>query len=194
MATKACDELRLTEAYRAALSLMHRPSICATWVRADLLGSGLVRHDESGDGPACGRRGLIRAGSPLDWLLLPRARPLAYLSRPPLVLNEQRGAGTTIEGVMRHEELEIAQLDVATHGYTEFAIALAKLLGFDLCSRLKAPNDRHLIVPRGTEIPQNFRPICHASADVSKIGAQCYCADIKGPPVRRPRAHIPGTA
>ena len=36
----------------------------------------------------------------------------------PLVLNEQRQAGAAIEGVMRHEELEIAQLAVHTHGYT----------------------------------------------------------------------------
>lgn len=73
---------------------------------------------------------------------------------------------------MRQVDLEIAQLAEDTHGYTEFAIALAKLLGFDLCSRLKAPKDRHLIVPRGTEIPQNFRPICHPDTDVSKIVAQ----------------------
>ena len=90
----------------------------------------------------------------------------------PLVLNEQRQAGAAIEGVMRHEELEIAQLAVDTHGYTDFAMALAKLLGFDLCPRLKALKDRHLFVPRGTEIPEKLRPICHATIDVSKIAAQ----------------------
>ena len=51
----------------------------------------------------------------------------------PLVLNEQRQAGAAIEGVVRHEEIEIAQLAVDTDGYTDFAMALAKMLGFDLC-------------------------------------------------------------
>ena len=52
-----------------------------------------------------------------------------------LVLNEQRQVGAAIEGVVRHEALEIAQLAVDTHGHTDFAMALAKLLGFDLCPR-----------------------------------------------------------
>src|ERR1700751_3885722 len=47
----------------------------------------------------------------------------------PLVLNEQRQAGAAIEGVVRHEEIEIAQLADDTHGYTDFAMALAQVLG-----------------------------------------------------------------
>ena len=69
------------------------------------------------------------------------------------ILNDQRQAGAAIEGVIRHEELDITQLAVDTHGHTDFAMALAKLLGFDLCPRLKALKDRHLFVPRGTPIP-----------------------------------------
>jgi hypothetical protein len=55
----------------------------------------------------------------------------------PLILNDQRQAGAAIEGIVRHEEIEITQLAVDTHGHTDFAMALAKLLGFDLCPRLK---------------------------------------------------------
>jgi TnpA family transposase len=51
-----------------------------------------------------------------------------------------------IEGVVRHEALEIAQLAVDTHGHTDFAMDLAKLPGFDLCPRLKALMDRHLFL------------------------------------------------
>jgi hypothetical protein len=43
--------------------------------------------------------------------------------------------GAAIEGVIRHEEIDITQLAVDTHGHTDFAMALAKLLGFDLCPR-----------------------------------------------------------
>jgi TnpA family transposase len=53
------------------------------------------------------------------------------------LLNE-RQAGAAIEGV-------------DTHGYTDVAMAIAKLLGFDLWPRLKALKDRHLFLPHGRE-------------------------------------------
>ena len=54
----------------------------------------------------------------------------------PFVLNE-RQAGAAIEGVVCQERIETSQLAVDTRGYTDFAMALARLLGFDLCPRLK---------------------------------------------------------
>lgn len=86
----------------------------------------------------------------------------------PIVLNE-RQAGVAIEGVVRDEHLETSQLAVDTHGYTDFAMCLAKLLGFDLCPRLKALKDRHLFLPKGTEIPESVRPICRPIVDLTKI-------------------------
>src|SRR3546814_5130130 len=53
-----------------------------------------------------------------------------------------------IEGVIRQEKLETSQLAVDTHGYTDFAMSHARLLGFDLCPRLKELKQRHLFVPR----------------------------------------------
>ncbi|MDP5642774.1 Tn3 family transposase, partial [Pseudomonas aeruginosa] len=47
----------------------------------------------------------------------------------PFVLNE-RQAGVAIEGVIRQEKLETSQLAVDTHGYTDFAMSHARLLGF----------------------------------------------------------------
>jgi TnpA family transposase len=87
----------------------------------------------------------------------------------PLILNDQRQAGAAIEGVIRHEELDITLLAVDTHGHTGFAMALAKLLGFDLCPRLKALKDRHLFLPRGTMIPADVQEICRASVDLERI-------------------------
>ena len=80
----------------------------------------------------------------------------------PMVLNE-RQAGAAIEGVVRDERLETSQLAVDTHGYTDFAMSLARLLGFDLCPRLKALKERHLFLPGGTAIPESLRSICHAN-------------------------------
>jgi hypothetical protein len=42
---------------------------------------------------------------------------------------------------------------VDTHGFTHFAMALAKLTGFDLCPQLASLKDRKLYLPRGLEIP-----------------------------------------
>jgi TnpA family transposase len=42
----------------------------------------------------------------------------------PFVLNE-RQVGPAIEGVLRHQELDITQLAVDTHGYTDFGMALS---------------------------------------------------------------------
>ena len=51
-------------------------------------------------------------------------------------------------------------------------MAIAKLLGFDLCPRLKALKDRHLFLPQGRDIPEILRSICHANIDLAKITAQ----------------------
>ena len=69
----------------------------------------------------------------------------------PFVLNE-RQAGVAIEGVVRSEHLVTRQLAVDTHGYADFAMSHARLVGFDLCPRLKELKQRHLFLPRGMSI------------------------------------------
>lgn len=86
----------------------------------------------------------------------------------PFVLNE-RQAGVAIEGVIRQERLETSQLAVDTHGYTDFAMALARLLGFDLCPRLNELKQRHLFVPRGTKVPAEIAAVCEANVDIALI-------------------------
>ena len=87
------------------------------------------------------------------------------------LLNE-RQAGAAIEGVIRDERLETSLLAVDTHGYTDVAMAIAKLLGFDLCPRLKALKDRHLFLPHGSDYPEILKSICHANIDLARIAAQ----------------------
>ena len=76
----------------------------------------------------------------------------------PIVLN-RRQAGAAIEGAMRQRHVELEKLAVDTHGFTHFAMALAKLLGFDLAPGLADLSDRKLFVPRGIDIPDALLPI-----------------------------------
>ena len=41
-------------------------------------------------------------------------------------------------------------------------------MGLDLCPRLKELSDRHLFLPRGSDIPENLKAICHATLDPAK--------------------------
>jgi TnpA family transposase len=54
----------------------------------------------------------------------------------PVVLT-QRQVGAAIEGIVRQTTVQVQRLAVDTHGYTDFGMAMSKLLGFDLCPRLK---------------------------------------------------------
>jgi len=55
----------------------------------------------------------------------------------PMILN-RRQAGAAIEGIVRQSGApEVSTLAVDTHGHTDFAMAISKLLGFDLCPRLR---------------------------------------------------------
>jgi TnpA family transposase len=82
----------------------------------------------------------------------------AILHDQPIILN-RRQAGAAIEGALRHEQIELERVAVDTHGFTHFAMALAKLVGFDLCPRLAQMNDRKLYLPRGLAVPDSLRPV-----------------------------------
>ena len=76
----------------------------------------------------------------------------------PIILNH-RQAGAAIEGALRQDLVDLERVAVDTHGFTHFAMALAKLIGFDLCPRLAGLKDRKLYLPRGLDIPERLRPI-----------------------------------
>ena len=63
-----------------------------------------------------------------------------------------------VEGVEQHNRAEdrirISLLAVDTHGVTDVAMTIAKLLGFDLCPRLRDLRERKLFVPRGWLVPE----------------------------------------
>lgn len=65
----------------------------------------------------------------------------------PIVLNE-RQAAVAIEGVERYnrseDRIRLSLLSVDSHGYSNGAMSVAKLLGFDLCPRLQDLRERKL--------------------------------------------------
>ena len=162
----ARDERRLSQACQAVLEFMQRHPIATTWGRSDLASSDMMsmettkrvwqaRLDPRRNTPSVGIYSHVRD----RW---------GIFHAQPFVLNE-RQAGVAIEGVIRQERLETSQLAVDTHGYTDFAMALARLLGFDLCPRLKELKQRHLFVPRGTNVPPEIAGVCEANVDIALI-------------------------
>ena len=162
----ARDERRLSQACQAVLEFMQRHPIAATWGRSDLASSDMMsmettkrvwqaRLDPRRNTPSIGIYSHVKD----RW---------GIFHAQPFVLNE-RQAGVAIEGVIRQEKLETSQLAVDTHGYTDSAMSHARLLGFDLCPRLKELKQRHLFVPRGTKVPAEIAAVCEANVDVALI-------------------------
>ncbi|MBU9546209.1 Tn3 family transposase [Burkholderia multivorans] len=151
MMKRLADERMLRTAADAVLEFMHEHPIAAHWGRADLASSDMMSLETT--------RTIWRARAD------PRRRTASIgmythvLDRwgifydQPIVPNE-RQAGAAIEGVVRQSATkDIAQLAVDTHGYTDFAMGVARALGFDLCPRLSHLRDRRLHVPRSQAIP-----------------------------------------
>ena len=162
----AGDERRLSQACQAVLEFMQRHPIPTTWGRSDLASSDMMSM-ETTQRVWQARLDPRRNTSSIGICSHVRDRWGIFHAQP-FVLNE-RQAGVAIEGVVRQERIETSQLAVDTHGYTDFAMALARLLGFDLCPRLKELKQRHLYVPRGTVIPPEIATVCIANVDTALI-------------------------
>jgi len=89
----------------------------------------------------------------------------------PIVLNE-RQAGPAIDSVLHQKEFDVERLAVDTHGYTEFAMATSKLLGFGLCPRLAKLAERKLYVPKSAKVPQSLDDMVVTSVSLQSIVAE----------------------
>ncbi len=90
----------------------------------------------------------------------------------PIILNE-RQAGAAIEGAIRQTEIDIDRLAVDTHGYTEFAMAIAKLLGFALCPRLARLAERRLYLPSNMKnVPESLQGVVIPNISLRQIRAE----------------------
>lgn len=90
----------------------------------------------------------------------------------PIVLNE-RQAGVAIEGVIRHngnrDDSGVLRLSVDTHGYTNVGMAVSKLLGFDLCPRLRNLSERKLYLPRRVAAPDALASVLAYEISIKAI-------------------------
>jgi TnpA family transposase len=162
----AGDERRLRLACQAVLEHMQSHPIAASWGRADLASSDMMSLETSRrvwQARVDPRRQTASIG------IYSHVRDRwGIFHAQPIVLNE-RQAGAALEGVVRQERVETAQLAVDTHGYTDFAMALARLLGFDLCPRLRELAQRRLFLPRGSVVPEALAKICSAHVETTAI-------------------------
>ena len=165
----AGDERRLALACQAVLEFMQGHAIAATWGRADLASSDTMSLETSRRVWQA-RQDPRRQTASIGIYSHVKDRWGIFHAQP-IVLNE-RQAGAAIEGVVRQERVETTQLAVDTHGHTDFAMALARLLGFDLCPRLREFKQRRLFLPRGMTVPEELAAVCEAGIDTALIEAQ----------------------
>ena len=165
----AGDERRLALACQAVLEFMQGHAIAATWGRADLASSDMMSLETSRRVWQA-RQDPRRQTASIGIYSHVKDRWGIFHAQP-IVLNE-RQAGAAIEGVVRQERVETTQLAVDTHGHTDFAMALARLLGFDLCPRLRELKQRRLFLPRGMTVPEELAAVCEAGIDTALIEAQ----------------------
>jgi TnpA family transposase len=91
----------------------------------------------------------------------------------PIVLNERQTAAA-VHGVEDHnakgiDSIRLSLLAVDTHGYTNVGMAIAKLLGFDLCVRLQNLAERMLYLPRSFARPENLERLATGSVSEKSI-------------------------
>jgi len=86
------------------------------------------------------------------------------------VVVTQREAGVAIEGAIRQKAAaNLERLAVDTRGYTDFGMAMARLLGFDLCPRLKNLRDRRLHIPKGIAVPDSLKSVVDPDVSLRQL-------------------------
>jgi TnpA family transposase len=163
------DDGPMREANELVLQFLHRHEVVKMWGEGTLASSDAMSLDAS--------RHLWNAR--VD----PRRRTYAMgiyshvldqwgiIYDQPLVLH-QRQAGAAIEGVVRQTAaVTLERLAVDTHGYTDFGMAMGKLLGFDLCPRLSHLRDRRLHVPRDVSVPPSLAAVVAPDVSLQHVEA-----------------------
>ena len=167
----AGDERRLSQACNAVLAFMQRHPIAATWGRSDLASSDMMSMETTKrvwQARLDPRRATASVG------IYSHVRDRWGISYAQLFVLNERQAGVAIEGVLRQERMDIHRIDISqlavdTHGYTDFAMMLARLVGFDLCPRLRELRQRHLCLPRGMTVPAEIAYVCETTVDIALI-------------------------
>jgi TnpA family transposase len=157
------DERRLSKANAAVLTFTQQHPIAAAWGCDNLASSDMMSLETTRR--VWQARLDPRRNTPSVGVYSHVSQRWSIFYSQPIVLNE-RQAGAALEGMVRQESLDPTQLAVDNHGYTDFAMLLAFLLGFDLCPRLKSLKERRLYIPRGWKVPAALKAICSAVLDL----------------------------
>lgn len=151
------DDRRLRTSNDRSVEFMRRHAITRSWgdgtfASSDSMSLDATRHLYSARvDPRRRRHGIGIYTHKLDQWALIYDQPVVLM---------QRQAGVAIEGMVRQQATaDIERLAVDTHGFTHFGMAAAKVLGFDLCPRLKGLRHQKLHVPKGVHIPPILKPI-----------------------------------
>ena len=67
------------------------------------------------------------------------------------------------------DHIRISLVAVDTHGFTSVAMAIAKLLGFDLCARLRNLRERKLFMPRSLPVPEALEAVTVRGVSLTAI-------------------------
>src|SRR3954447_583481 len=150
-------ERRLRSANNAVLGFMREHPVAALWGRglfasADMMSLEATRYLWSARLDP--RRRTYAVGTYAHVL-----DQWGILYDQPIVLN-RRQAGAAIEGALRQRQVDqLKRVAVDPHGFTHFAMTLAKMVQFDLCPRLAGLKKRRLYLPKGLTVPEILRPI-----------------------------------
>ncbi|UBM07889.1 Tn3 family transposase [Cupriavidus metallidurans] len=167
MMHRIADERKLRQAADAVLGFMHQHPIAQHWGRADLASSDMMSLETTRTVWRA-RADPRRRTASIGMYTHVRDRWGIFYDQP-ILLNE-RQAGAAIEGVIRQSGSEdVAQLAVDTHGFTDFAMSLSRLLGFDLCPRLAHLRDRRLHVPRDHDVLAELAAVTDADVRLDLI-------------------------
>ncbi len=150
------EEGRLSETNLSVMQFMRRHPVVMQWGEAGLASADMMTVESSRRlwnarvDPRTGNYAIGTYTHVLDqW---------GIAHDQPVILN-RRQAGPAIEGVLMQKLMPIDRLAVDTHGYTDVAMGLSKLLGFDLCPRLAMLRDRKLYVPSTQYVSKPLRDI-----------------------------------
>ena len=169
MMRRIADERLLRQAADTVLQFMHRHSITQYWGRADLASSDMMSL-ETARTVWQARADPRRRTRSIGMYTHVRDRWGIFYDQP--ILLNQRQAGAAIEGVIRQDSIDdVTQIAVDTHGYTDFAMALARGAGFDLCPRLAHLRDRRLHVPVGHAVSELLKDVTDCDVRVEAIEA-----------------------
>jgi TnpA family transposase len=163
------DRDRVRAANDAVVGFQRRLPICEAWGDGSLASADMMSLDVSKQvwrARADYRRKVASVGTYTAvsdfW---------SFIYDLPIVLNE-RQAGPAIDSVLHQKEFDVERLAVDTHGYTEFAMATSKLLGFGLCPRLAKLAERKLYVPKSAKVPQSLDDMVVTSVSLQSIVAE----------------------